>query len=188
MRLKLLDVFGAPHAKNEQLVPHELTPQEIEYFEQEGWQHYRQEYELPELAPALYYSSKHSLGTERYVVVQIRDRRYKVRFIDEGTDREEIYEPEGKFLDLEPTDEPVTPPDRAPLIGEGSSRWSYYIKFFGQPTWVQNSHFPLDSRGKPCYHFLTIENDWGDCGNFNILIGLNEEGIPDIGYFEASCC
>ncbi len=186
MRLKLLDVYGAPHAKNEQLVPHELTPQETEHYEVQGWHHYRPEYDLPELSPVLYYSAAYCLNTERYIVVQIRDRRYKVRFCDEGTDRDEIYEATGKYLDLEPTDEAVTPPDRTPP--KDGNRGYHYYKFFGQPTWVQNSHFPLDNHGNPCYHFLTIENDWGDRGNFNILIGLTEEGIPEIGYFEASCC
>lgn len=46
--------------------------------------------------------------------------------------------------------------------------------------------YPLDLEGNVCHHFLTIENGWGDCGNFNILLGFNGL-IPNMAYFEASC-
>lgn len=188
MEIQLQDVFSAPQAKKSQLVQNEMAPQEVEYYEQQGWHHFRNDdlLRLPEISPALYYSHSHSVHGDRYVVVQVGQYRYKVRFIDRGGS-DEPWDHVGKYLSLEFTEEPATPPDREPP-DENKYRGGYYLKFFGQPTWVQNEHFPLDGRGNPCYHFLTIENEWGDMGNYNILVGLNEHGIPDCGYFEASCC
>jgi hypothetical protein len=33
-----------------------------------------------------------------------------------------------------------------------------------------------------------LENGWGDMGNWNILVGFDADGVPNVAYFEASCC
>ena len=58
---------------------------------------------------------------------------------------------------------------------------------FGQPTFLQGSRVPLHE-GRPVYHLLTLETGWGDAGNENYMVALDDDGWPVAVYFEASCC
>jgi hypothetical protein len=182
--LQCKNAWGQPRADDSQLliVDKELTLEDIEYFEEVGWKDYSSktfvDKLLPELGPVMYFSSKHDLETG--IVVDIRGTNYLVQF-------EENYDDEGeincnkKRLILTPTNKPITLPDIEPGYR------NYYLKVFGQPTWIQNELYPVDIRGNPCFHFLTIENGWGDSGNYNILLGMAGD-VPSEAYFEASCC
>lgn len=58
---------------------------------------------------------------------------------------------------------------------------------FGQPKWIQGEWAPLHE-GKPVYHLMTLETGWGDAGNENYMVALDEDGWPVAVYWEASCC
>lgn len=190
LRFPLKEVWEAKRCKPEQLIVVErgMTPADCEYYERIGWDKYRAgdliETKLPELGDGLYFSGKFSVHEPRGVVVEIKGKRYKVSFSEDYH-----YEPwkvQGKFVNFEPTDEPLSVPDR-PAPDPYHRGW-HYLKFFGQPHWIQSAVYPLDLRGNPCYHLMSIENGWGDSGNYNILIGFDENDVPNVAYFEASCC
>ncbi len=206
IELPLRDIGASTPCRPDQLVTveHELTPEEVERITDAGeWKDYRAEdYRrtlLPVLGDERLYSERVPIYTsDSYhwgeaaesrptgVVVPIGGRNYRVSLRVLAGDRDEVYEARGKTLVLVPTDEPPTPPDVK--AGKKPSRRSAYLKFFGQPTWIQGEYFPQDLRGEPCHHLVTVENGWGDSGNWNILIGLDADGVPNVAYFEASCC
>lgn len=177
------------HCPNHLLVKREMTQDDNDYWDEVGWDDFREEFqlELPEVAPPLYFFYEPKDG----FVVEMRGKRWKVKFREEfGWN--EPWEPGGKSVEFIRTNEPLSVPDRkGPTRAEwlrGYRRGSYHIKFFGQPTWVQGEHHALDSRGNPFCNLMTIENGWGDSGNYNILIGFDENDDPAELYFEASCC
>lgn len=214
IELPLRDIYGAPPCRADQLtvVQDELTPEEVERLtDTGGWEDYREEdYRrtlLPDLGPERHFAEGGTGGVRFYtgdsfgawgrdwpasdppvgVVIPVNGRTYRVsmrvRDIGDGT----MYEAKGKVLVFEPTDAPPTQPLPAPPP-VGTRRRVADLKFFGQPCWVQNSWCPQDLRGEPCRHLVTVENEWGDMGNWNILIGFDEAGVPNVAYFEASCC
>jgi len=61
-----------------------------------------------------------------------------------------------------------------------------YLQFFGQPVFIQNSIFP-SYNGKSACHLATLDTGWGDSGNVNIMVAL-DDGVPVKVWFEASCC
>jgi hypothetical protein len=176
--LHLIDIYHAEPFDKERLekIEHELTQEDHDWYDQNGWKFYSPEnhveYRLPSLGEPV------SLHHAKNPVVEIHGRKYKV-LLDLGHYDDPPYEAKGKSVTLIPTEEAATKSDTK------SDR--AYLRFFGQPRWVQNERYP-GYKGKPCYHFCTIESGWGDSGNQNILIGCNEEGIPEVAYFEASCC
>lgn len=144
-----------------------MTPEEVEEFENcwwEGVEHFPT-HQLPTLGEQISFPGFP-------VVVDIRGRRFKV---DIDFDYDDPSVPDGKFITLTETGEPLTPPT-----------WGR-VKFFGQPHWIQGEFYPADPRGRACFNLFTIENCWGDNGNQNVLIGLDDDGLPDVAYFEASC-
>jgi hypothetical protein len=194
IELPLQDIFCAKPASRSSLlvVKRDLTPEEVEQItDSNGWADFReadlQEVRLPSLGPERFYTSRHSLDPGRGVVVPVRGRNYRVtlRCPAAGV-MDDLWEAAGKVLVLTPTDDPPTPEDAKG--GTGSARARCYLRFFGQPTWVQNEHHPADRHGRACFHLVTVENHWGDMGNWNVLIGLDATGTPDLAYFEASCC
>lgn len=56
----------------------------------------------------------------------------------------------------------------------------------GQPSFVQSEVFFLH-RGEIAQPLATLEVGWGDCGNINLFLGLDENGEPDAVYFERNC-
>jgi hypothetical protein len=72
-------------------------------------------------------------------------------------------------------------------MGDYSYSSGSKVKLFGQPDFVQDGMFPL-YEGRIARHLVTFEDNWGDSGNTNIMIGLDEAGIPAKAWFEASCC
>jgi hypothetical protein len=192
IELKLRDVghMGYCPVEDRPSVTREMTPEVCAEYDRLGWHTFREEdlieHPLPEISPPIYFSGRHSLspGTPG-IVVGLGGRRFRVHFREEEYPGREHWECEGKTLILEETTDPLTKPDGGKT---GNRRGGHYYKFFGQPMWVQNEYFPLGTRGQLCSHFLTIENEWGDMGNYNILVSLGEDGVPDAALFEASCC
>lgn len=175
--LKYVGADGSCDKTKLKKVEHELVAEDYEFYDKNGWEYFRPENHIEYFLPSL----GESIWTnESNVVLEIKGKRYKVSF---EFDYDEPWHNRNQKLFLEPTDEPVSQ-----FETKTNSRGKYWYKFFGQPTWVQNEHYPLDLLGNPCYHFVTIENGWGDSGNFNILLGFDENDIPNVAYFEASCC
>ena len=58
---------------------------------------------------------------------------------------------------------------------------------FGQPSFIQNAVCPAVD-GKAAFHLLTLETGWGDSGNENYMVSLDEDGYPCAVFHEASCC
>lgn len=71
--------------------------------------------------------------------------------------------------------------------GETVYRHCRKVQVFGQPQFIQNPIVPSHN-GRSAFHLLTLNNDWGDCGNVNIMVALDESGDPEVAFFEASCC
>lgn len=186
MKLPLKDIYETKNCKPEQLltVKRLLTEKDCEEYERYGWDSFREEdlieVFLPELGDPIYF--RNNLLYTTGIVVEIKGLRYNVQF--ESSDLYQDYEATGKSIVLTLTSEPLTKPN---VVGKESWRGGYDFKFFGQPTWVQNPHYPVDLNGNPCCHLLTIENGWGDSGNFNILLGFDGD-VPNVAFFEASCC
>lgn len=66
-------------------------------------------------------------------------------------------------------------------------RHPYYMQVFGQPNFIQGEVFPAH-QGRCGMLLASIETDWGDSGNVNILFACDENGVPCKAWFEASCC
>jgi len=58
---------------------------------------------------------------------------------------------------------------------------------FGRPKFLQNESHPTHN-GKSAFHLMTLDTQWGDCGNENYMVALDDEGYPCALFFEASCC
>ena len=171
------------------VVTREMNEEDCEYYNRVGWKNFHEddltEIKLPELGDPIYFSERHSLhDPENRIVVEIRGRRYQFFLHDHY--RNERSRPDGKSIELTPTELPLTVPDASSRPGEW--RGWYYLKFFGQPTWVQGAKYGCDSLGNPLHQLLTIESGWGDCGNENILVGFDQDGNVSEAFFEASCC
>jgi hypothetical protein len=162
-------------------VERELNNDDFEYYDRVGWKHYRPEYHIDTLLPT--FGEPICFKYRNNIVIKIGQQNYKFDLIERDYDKP--WSPDGKTLVLTPTDDEPTKPD---FVGEPDWRASYYYKFFGQPRWIQGPHHVADMDGVPLRHLVTIENGWGDSGNYNILIGLDENGVPNLAYFEASCC
>lgn len=59
--------------------------------------------------------------------------------------------------------------------------------YFGQPVFIQNQVAP-EYNGKCAFHLRTMDTGWGDSGNENYMVALDEEGYPVALFHEASCC
>ena len=176
IRLPMRWAGSAPRCDQSRLtvVDHDLTPDDTDYYDRVGWDTYRPENHRSVLLPTI--GPKRTFDRED-VVVSLAGRNWAVRF-DLGSCDRDIGDPDGKFLVLAETNEPETDQSRA--------RKPYLI-MFDQPRWVQNEYCPLDPNGKPCVHFATIENEWGDMGNINVLVGIDDSGLPFVAYYEAAC-
>jgi hypothetical protein len=179
--LELKDIYDAEHINKESLqkVEHDLTQEDFDWYDLNGWKYFHPdnhiEYPLPSLGDPIY------LRGSTNPVVEINGKRWKL-FFDFDWDHE-AYSAKGKRIILRETNEPLSQSERP----NPKSRFDYYIKVFGQPVWVQGEHY-IAYKGKPCSLLVSIEIGWGDCGNYNILVGCNDEGDPEVAYFEASCC
>jgi hypothetical protein len=71
--------------------------------------------------------------------------------------------------------------------GDVCLRPPYDMQLFGQPQFIQGEIFPHHN-GVLAYHLATLDTDWGDSGNVNILFACNADGRPCKVWFEASCC
>jgi hypothetical protein len=167
------------HTKLEKL-EHDLTEEDHEWYNTHGWKHFRPEnhieYLLPSLGdPVCFHSSPEP-------VIEIKGRRFRMNVESDYND--EPWEAKGKTLVLTETTEPLS---KGKPWKKKDWRAGHYYKVFGQPTWIQGECYPAH-KGEPCYHLVTVECGWGDSGNWNILVGLDENGVPEAAYFEASCC
>jgi hypothetical protein len=154
-----------------------LDNADIQFFNQAGWDKFDPEsyaaYLLPELGSPRYFS-----GALASVVIPLAGQHYRMSF--EDTKKSAPYSHEGRLLRLQRTNAPESIPDAV----KGHALW----RVFGQPRWLQSEHYPADRAGNPCYHLVTLENKWGDSGNWNILVSLGPDGLPNHAYFEASNC
>lgn len=57
---------------------------------------------------------------------------------------------------------------------------------FGQPTFIQNPVLP-SFNGKAAYNLFTLDTGWGDSGNENYMVALDDDGYPAAVFYEASC-
>ncbi len=65
-----------------------------------------------------------------------------------------------------------------------------YVKWGGYPIFVQSEIIPMSDDGKEYFYLCTIDNDWGDSGNCNVFVLLEESEfglIPKDVFLEASC-
>lgn len=171
-------------------ITYEMTPELIEYYDDIGWSNFSQsaleQIVLPSLGEPLCFSEKFSI--QDGLVAEIRGNRFKIIYSEDGI--AEAYEVQGKQIQLIPTQEPLSVPDAISYHREHRlvrKAHSFYLQLFGQPNWVQMPMYPADSEGNPCFHLLTIENGWGDCGNFNIVVGMRDD-LPFEAYLIAACC
>jgi hypothetical protein len=120
-------------------------------------------------------------GDEGTVVLEIAGRRW---LVCRSFDYKGQGYPMGGSITFIETDEPV-PPWKPLVVREGYRPDSSY--YFGQPNFIQNAVFPHHN-GKVAFPLMTIESGWGDCGNENVFLALDDSGIPCGLHHEASCC
>ena len=132
---------------------------------------------FPEFAPARVYKDREPKGGR---IITLGPRNWKVRF-DLGFDNDGV--PAGGVVHFEETTEP-----ESPFVLMAPVREGYYPPehFFGQPTFKQFPVVPYYN-GVQVALLRTIESGWGDCGNENIFLALDEAGMPAGLYHEYSC-
>lgn len=132
------------------------------------------EYTYPELGPGRCLTQ----GSLYNFVATIARRRWRIKTETKYT-RENI--PKEATVTFEETEEPDSPwQPYQPEIRNGSH-------VFGQPLFIQGPAFP--HRNKVVASMLvSIDSRWGDAGNENIFVSLDENGLPDRLFYEASCC
>jgi hypothetical protein len=115
------------------------------------------------------------------VVLEIAGRRW---LVCRNFNYEDGGYPVGGSITFIETDEPVSPWKPMPRREGYRPDSSYY---FGQPNFIQSETFPHHN-GTVAFPLMTIESGWGDCGNENVFVALDEKGNPCGLYHEASCC
>jgi hypothetical protein len=60
------------------------------------------------------------------------------------------------------------------------------VTFFGQPRFIQNEMSPAHN-GRAGMCLASLNTEWGDAGNVNILFACDDNGVPCRAWFEASC-
>jgi hypothetical protein len=70
--------------------------------------------------------------------------------------------------------------------GELGLKPPFEMQLFGQPQFIQGEIFPVHD-GVLAYHLATLNTEWGDLGNVNILFSCDKSGKPCKVWFEASC-
>ncbi len=162
----------------EQLItkPVELKDwKDVDYYERHGWE---DEIGMPEIAPPLYFHS----GV-RNPIIPLAGSHWIVQILSDY--RYEPYEYEDKTLLLTETKAPCSPHLEGydPRYG-GRAYWT----FFGQPAWVQFPCYWNGPDGEPLRHLCSEQVDWGDCGNWIVLVSLDSDGLPNGAWLVAHCC
>ena len=137
---------------------------------EQGYTCYLPQY--PVLAPPRYFKGPNA-------VVTIAGRRYKVDYESHMNDSD-VAE-----LSIEPTNLPETAGLKKGQTGTGAFS-AFPTCYFGQPTFVQNP-FLIRYDNRPVYPLFTWESGWGDCGNENVFIQLDQNNVPARAWLEASC-
>jgi len=156
---------------------------------------------FPEIAPPQGYK------TLKNLILTLGEKNYEVKVTYNDPEM-----PESGEIEFIPTDKPATPfspviprsehldtirelyfSDQDALtepekqeVREYLNTDNFEVYAFGQPSFIQGEIYP-NYNGKAVYPLLRIENGWGDCGNVNIFVAL-ENNIPVAAYLEASCC
>jgi hypothetical protein len=80
-------------------------------------------------------------------------------------------------------------------ISVSSNSRSPLVKWGGSPRFIQDEYYPIADDGTPYDFLCTVENSWGDSGNCNIFILVEERELGDSFFYEikdvfveASCC
>ena len=90
---------------------------------------------------------------------------------------------DGSFLIFKPSTKPLTESNKNPpragyrLLG---------VRIYGQPEFAQGTVYPIHE-GVVAYLLWTLETPYGDCGQENMFIALNEEGLPCRAWKEWNC-
>jgi hypothetical protein len=167
------------------VVDHELTPEWLDHYDNTAWSDYsppnHKQIMMPVLGPPRYYNS-----IRDGVVVPIEGKRFLVKLLYDC--RSEPWNVIGYTLIMDETDLPESEYEAIDYEYRSCQLPKSGVYFFTQPHWIQCKSYPADLHGRPCYPLLTDENGWCDSGNVNVLLGLDLNGIPEIAYFEASCC
>ncbi len=159
-------------------VERDMTETDIAHYDHHGWKYYSKEdfvdYFLPVLGEPVH------LRNWSNFVVEFGEgphrRRWKINI--DSDDNSQPYEANGKRLIFTETTEP--------LSVSNTTDKSRGLHIFSQPVFIQGKKYPAHN-SKPCYPLVTVENSWGDNGNWNIFIVLDDNWLPVAGYFEASC-
>ncbi len=131
------------------------------------------EHTWPEFGP----SQLPAGGLQEPMILQLGARRWKVHI---DLDYDCSGHPAGGTVTFEETDEPLTELKPA-------SETSCRDRLFGQPCFIQGEVFP-HLNGKSACLLAVIESGWGDAGNENLFLALDDDGIPAGLYHEFSCC
>ena len=111
-------------------------------------------------------------------VAQIGSKRWEI-LIDTSYDNGH---PDGVEVTFEETSKEETP-----FKTEADINSRQDGKIFGQPCFLQSEEFPHHN-GKSAFLLATIESGWGDSGNQNLFIALDENEVPCGIYYEYACC
>jgi len=140
----------------------------------------------PELYPSICFEKVDGLCHD--CVIPIGLRRYRVTYVSPISDYQEN---KGK-LTLTETFDPVSEFTVCPLsankdwLSPTPNRPRHGVYWFGQPSFIQNEVFP-SYKGKAASLLFCFESGWGDCGNENVFIALDDNGRPVQGWVEYSC-
>jgi len=126
-------------------------------------------YENPPRRPQYYYEHSYPDG---YVVV-INDKRFRINFKLNKVDSIDV-----SFAE---TYDPTT------TYRIDNNGHDPLVRFFGSPTFIQSCVQP-NVEHLNFIHLMTIENNWGDCGNVNVMVQLDKDSYPVKIWMEASCC
>lgn len=136
---------------------------------------------LPELGPERGYT-RHA-KTDGGVILPIAGRTWRVKYhfakhYDGGY-------PDAGSVEFEISNQPEQTYDILPLDFELHN--NYKIIALGQPFFKQQKWFP-HLNGICASHLMTLNTGWGDSGNINLFINLDDKGIPIALWQCADCC
>jgi len=71
--------------------------------------------------------------------------------------------------------------------GEYNFSPTTYANAFGQPNFMQGESINVHE-GRCAMCLMTLETEWGDSGNVNIMFACDEDGVPCKVWFNSACC
>lgn len=121
--------------------------------------------------------------SENEVVKKIYNRKFHIVVEINYSDTEVI--PDSCLVELEETDKEE---NYCHIDRYSSHSRNNYIKWGGYPDFIQGTIYPKSENPlHEVYYLCTVYDEWGDMGNNNVFLILDENKLPIGSFHEYSC-